>query len=244
MIERKFVAEKRREFLIEEHIKQSLKNVGFSHAKLQRTPIGEKIVIFTSRPGLIVGKGGQNIKILTKNLKRKFNLENPQIAISEVENPNLDANIVSERIADTMERYGTSKFKGIVHKVMTDVIKAGARGIEIVVSGKVPSARAKSWRFYVGYLKKCGDVAVSQVKIAYAAAQLKSGTVGIKVSIMPPDVVLPDNIKVMEINVDNDTEKKDSNISTEIQSSEGDKHENKEQGTQSAEIRGTEQQVE
>ncbi len=238
MIERKFVAEKKKEFLIEEHIKHSLKNVGFSHAKLQRTPIGEKIVIFTSRPGLIVGKGGQNIKILTKNLKRKFNLENPQIAISEIEAPNLDANIVAERIADTLERYGTSKFKGIGHKVMSDVMKAGARGIEIVISGKVPSARARSWRFYTGYLKKCGDIAMTQVKVAHAAAQLKSGTVGVKVSIMPSEAMLPDALKVSEQKTQ--TTEKDSNITTIVPE---EKNENKEQGAQNNESSGLKQQA-
>ena len=76
MIERKFVAQKIKEFQIEEYITQSLNNVGHSHTKMIKTPLGEKIVIYTSRPGLIVGRKGQNIKLLTKTLKRKFNLEN------------------------------------------------------------------------------------------------------------------------------------------------------------------------
>jgi len=198
MIERKFVTEKIKEFQIGEFIKHSLNNVGLSSTKLQRTPLGEKIVVSAARPGLIVGKGGQNIKQLTKTLKKRFNLENPQIAISEVENPNLDVNIVAERIADTMVRYGTTKFKGIGHKVMTDVMRAGAKGIEIIISGKIPSARAKSWRFYSGYLKKCGEVALTEVKVAFATANLKSGTVGIKVSIMPPNVKLPDHVEIIE----------------------------------------------
>src|SRR3989338_8540182 len=182
MIERKFVKQNIKEAEIQEYITNNLKNVGHSHTKMQKTPLGEKIVIYASRPGLIVGKKGQSIKQLTKVLQKKFELENPQIEISEIENPNLDANIVAERIADSLERFGTTKFKGIGHKIMTDVMGAGALGVELVISGKIPSARAKSWRFYIGYLKKCGDAAIMGVRKAQAIAKLKTGIIGIKVS--------------------------------------------------------------
>lgn len=198
MIERKIVAEKIKEYQIEEYISQNLKNSGHSHTKVQRTPLGEKIIIYASRPGLIVGRKGQNIKKLTAELKNRFNLENPQLEISEVEDINLDANIVAERIAASLERYGSTRFKGIAHKVMQDVMGARALGVEIVISGKVPSARARSWRFYQGYLKKCGDISLMGVDRAYATAKLKSGVIGIKVSIMPPTTKLPDDMEVSD----------------------------------------------
>src|SRR3989344_5068497 len=198
MIERKFVAQKIKEFQIEEYITQSLKNVGHSHTKMVKTPLGEKIIIFASRPGLIVRRKGQNIKQLTKTLKKRFNLENPQIEISEVENPSLDAHIMAEKIVDALEKFGSEKFKAIGHKIMTEVMRSGALGIEIVVSGKVPSARAKSWRFYSGYLKKCGDIAIVGVRKSNTQAQLKTGIIGVKVSIMPPDIKLPDDIKLVD----------------------------------------------
>lgn len=194
MIERQFVTQKLKEFQIQEFIAGSLKGAGHSFTKVCRTPLGEKIVIYASRPGLVVGSKGENIKKLTKTLKRKFDLENPQIEISEVDNINLDAQIVAERIANSMERFGSNKFKGIGHKAMSDAMDAGALGIEIIISGKIPGARAKRWRFYQGYLKKCGDVALTGIRKAQASAKLKSGIVGIKVSIMPPDIVLPDKV--------------------------------------------------
>jgi small subunit ribosomal protein S3 len=194
LIERKFISQKMKEFAILEFISNNLKKVGHSYTKLQRTPLGEKIIIYASRPGLIVGRKGQSIKDLTRTLKKKFELENPQIEINEVENPNLDAQIVAERIAGLLERFGTTKFKAIGHKTMTDVMNSGALGIEIHISGKIPSSRAQSWRFYQGYLKKCGDVALEGVRKAYAIAKLKSGIVGIQVAIMPPDIDLPDEI--------------------------------------------------
>ncbi|MFH0977958.1 MAG: 30S ribosomal protein S3 [Candidatus Woesearchaeota archaeon] len=196
MIEKKFVEQKMKEHQIEEYISSKLKNVGHSHTKLQRTPLGEKIIISTSHPGLVVGRKGDNIKDLTIALKNEFKLENPQLEISEVENPNLDARIVAERIASTLEKFGSNKFKGVGHKTMTDVLNAGALGVEILISGKIPGARAKTWRFYQGYLKKCGDIAITGVKEAKVSAQLKSGTIGVKVRIMPPDIVLPDRIRL------------------------------------------------
>lgn len=198
MIERKFISENIKEFQIQEFIEQNLSKVGHSHTKMIRTPLGEKIVIYASRPGLIVGKKGANIKKLTKNLKRKFNLENPQIEIVEVEDIFLDPQIVAERIANALEVFGANKFKAIGHKTMVDIMSAGAKGVELLISGKLPSARAKRWRFYMGYLKKCGEAAISGIKKSYAQAHLKSGIIGVQVRIMPPDLVLPDRIRLRE----------------------------------------------
>jgi small subunit ribosomal protein S3 len=197
MIERKFVTEKIKEFQIQETISASLKNAGISKINMKKTPLGEKIIIYTSRPGLVVGKKGESIKKLTKQIKKKFNLENPQIEIDEVENVNLNAKTVAEKIVTSLEMFGSTKFKGIGHKVMSDVMNAGALGIEIVISGKIPSSRAKSWRFYSGYIKKCGDFALTSVDVAYGSAKLKTGIVGVKVKIMPPTVKLPDKIEFL-----------------------------------------------
>lgn len=198
MIERKFVAQNIKEHAIEEFIRNSLKRVGHSHTKLQRTPIGEKITIYVSRPGLVVGREGQNIKNLTRVLKKKFGLENPQIEINEVPDVNMDPHIVAERIANSLERFGSARFKGVGHKVMEDVMRAGALGIELKISGKIPSARAKSWRFYQGYLKKSGDAVLTAVKTAYTTAELKTGTVGIQVRIMVPEYRMPDSIRFVD----------------------------------------------
>ena len=197
MIERKFISQNKKEFQIKEHIQQSLNKVGLSKVKLVRTPLGEKIIIAASRPGLVVGRAGANISRLTREIKEKFGLENPQIELEEVNEPSLDANIIAEMIANSLERFGSSRFKGIGHKAMTDVMNAGAYGVEILISGKIPSSRAKNWRFYKGYLKKCGDIAVSQVRSARVQAKLKTGIIGIVVNIMPPGIKLPDRVTLL-----------------------------------------------
>ena len=216
MIERGIVSRKKVEFQIQEFIKESLKGVGLSHSKIQRTPLGEKIVVYASRPGLVIGGGGANIKKLTKQLKKKFGLENPQIEISEVENVNLVASIVAERISSALEKYGTMRFKGVGHKAMADVLSSGAKGVEILISGKIPSARARTWRFYQGYIKKFGHAASTLVDIAYTTANLKSGIVGIKVSIMPPGVRLPDEIRFIEEKIEEVSPAEAKDIEEEI----------------------------
>lgn len=198
MIERDFVRQKKREFQVQEFISANLKNVGHSYTELQRTPLGDKVIIHTSRPGLIVGRKGQNISKLTEILKKRFNLENPQVEISDVQNPMLDANIVAERIASSLERFGSNRFKGIMHRAMEDTLSAGALGVEVRLSGKLPSSRAKSWRVYGGHLKKCGDAAIMNVRKASTIATLKSGVIGIQVNILPSSIIMPDAIIIRE----------------------------------------------
>ena len=198
MIEREFIAQKTKEYYIKKHIESKLDKVGISSIKLKKIPLGEKIIIETSRPSLIVGSKGSNIRELTKTLKKQFKLENPQIEINEVKDIFLDPHIVAERISSSLERFGAARFKGVGHKTMENVMNAGALGVEIIISGKIPSSRAKNWRFYLGYLKKCGDIAIHGVKRAQTVALLKSGIIGIKVAIMPSDLVLPDHIEILD----------------------------------------------
>lgn len=238
MIERKFVAQKVKEYEIQEFVMESLGKSGISYIKLQPTPLGEKIIVYSSHPGLVIGKAGENIKKLTATLKKKFELENPQIEISEIQNPDIDAKIVADKIAFYLERYGTKNFKGIMHKAITDIMGAGARGVEVVLSGKLPSIRAKTWRVLEGYMKKCGDIAISQVDIGKSVANLKSGTIGITIKIMPADLVLPDHIEIKDIVVQPVVEeaKKEEKV-------EEKKNEKKSKRTKSAKRERTEKQA-
>jgi small subunit ribosomal protein S3 len=195
MIERDFVKQKIKEFEIKEYIQSNLSNVGLRNVEMKRTPLGIKLVISASKPGLVVGKKGSNINKLTEDLKVKFKLENPQIELEEVEKPYSHATIVAEEIVNSLERFGSNNFKSIGYNVMEKVMREGdALGVEILISGKVPSARARVWRFYKGYLKKCGNIAYREVDKSFQVAKLKTGTIGIKVSIMKKETKLPDDI--------------------------------------------------
>jgi small subunit ribosomal protein S3 len=198
MIERKFIKQNLKQFHIQQFIREKLTRAGLSEVQLQRTPLGDKIVIHSSRPGLVVGKGGSNIKQLTKDLEGEFDLDDPQIEIEEIDDPRDDAKIMAEMIANNLERYGAGRFKGIGHKTLGSAMRADALGAEIIITGKVPGSRARRWRFYDGYLKKCGETAVTQVETAYRRANLNSGAVGIKVRVMKGDAELPDKLEIKE----------------------------------------------
>src|SRR3989338_5483031 len=199
MIEKQFISRKMKEFKIEEFIYNILDKDGYSHTEIQRTPLGERIIIHTSKPGLIVGIRGSKIKDLTDILKTKFKMENPQVEVAEVINPNLSAKTIAKSIVHTFERFGPKRFKSLGYQRLQDIINSGALGAEIIISGRgIPSSRAKSWRFSAGYLKKSGDIAENFVKKGYAVAHLKSGSVGVKVIILTPDIRLPDKITMKE----------------------------------------------
>ncbi|MBS3091733.1 30S ribosomal protein S3 [Candidatus Pacearchaeota archaeon] len=197
MEEKKFVTFKKEELGVKEYVKKSLGKGRISTANIEYTPVGEKIVIATSKPGLVIGRKGEKIEELTRVLKRRFKLDNPHIEIKEILEPYLDAQLVADEIAILLERQGSLKFKVIAYKMMDSIIKSGALGVEIVMSGKLPSERAKSWRFSQGYLKKTGDPS-KVVDRAMSQAITIPGVVGIKVSILPPHAPIHDRIIIDE----------------------------------------------
>lgn len=197
MEERNIIQFKKKEFAIREFIKKTLEKGKISKVGIEYTPVGEKIIISTHKPGLIIGRKGERIEELTRNLKSKFKLENPNIEIDEITQPEFDAQINADEIALGLERFGPLKFKVIAYRTLQRIISAGALGAEIVLSGKLPGRRAKSWRFAKGYLKKTGESA-KMVDRAQSRAQTKPGTIGVKVSILSPYVILKDKIKIDE----------------------------------------------
>ncbi|GBE20461.1 30S ribosomal protein S3 [archaeon BMS3Abin17] len=197
MEERNIVKFKKDEFTIKKYIKDSLGKGKVSQVRIEYTPIGEKIIISTHKPGLVIGRKGERIFELTNVLKSRFKLENPNIEIDEIKQPEFDAQINADEIALALERFGPLKFKVTAYRTLQRIMNAGALGVEIRLSGKLPSSRAKSWRFAQGYLKKTGDSA-KIVDRAQAIAQTKPGTVGVKVSILSPHAPLTDKIKIDE----------------------------------------------
>ncbi|MCX6164693.1 MAG: KH domain-containing protein, partial [Ignavibacteriae bacterium] len=89
MDEKKFVQFKKRELEMKKYIWNNLGKGKVSSIKVEYTPVGEKIIVATDRPGLIIGSRGERIDELTRVLKQKFKLENPNIEISEIKNPGL-----------------------------------------------------------------------------------------------------------------------------------------------------------
>ena len=115
--------------------------------------------------------------------------------ISEIENPLFDAQNVADEIALALERMGNLKFKVIAYRKLQEIISAGALGCELRLTGKLPSERSRSWRFAEGYLKKAGDSS-KEVNRAQATGLTKTGIIGVKVAIMPPNAKIYDRVDI------------------------------------------------
>jgi len=194
-VERFFISEGIKEAQLESFLKEKFDKAGYSHADIQRTPLGTRIIVYAEKPGLVVGKAGRRIDEITQEIKEKFDLENPMLDVREVENPFLDAQIVASKIAKAIERGGF--YKKVANYYLDKVMEAGAIGVEIRIAGKLGGERARFQTFKQGYIKHSGYYADTLVQTGYAQALLKLGMVGVRVKILtqiPEDL----NEKVLE----------------------------------------------
>ncbi|MCK5698649.1 MAG: 30S ribosomal protein S3 [Candidatus Aenigmarchaeota archaeon] len=182
MIERKFIEKGTQKSEMEKYLNKTLERADYSHSDIKRTPLNTRIVIYAGRPGVVIGHAGTKINEMTNDLKRRFNIDNPQIEVKSVEHPSLDAKVVAKQIASSLER-GT-KHRQIVNIMLKKIIEAGAIGAEITVSGKITGSRSRTEKFMLGYLKKCGNTADVHTQTEIEKATLKAGTIGIKVKLM------------------------------------------------------------
>ena len=191
--ERKFIAENVRRVLLKEYLMKEVSRAGFGGLDVQRTPMGTRVTLITERPGIVIGRRGSAIKNLTRAIEEDFNFDNPQVEVQEVESPNLNAQIMAEKLAFALERDGTSKGRPL-HPPR--VMESGARGCHIVIAGKLTGQRHRTEKFKDGYIKFCGETKITNMDRGYAVAKLKPGVIGVTVEIMHPDAKLPDEIEI------------------------------------------------
>ncbi len=193
-IEREFIDSRVRDLEIEEFLRKELKQSVFSHVEIKRTPLGTRLQVYALRPGIVIGTGGSNVRALTAEIKNRFELENPHIKVMQVEVPELDAQIMAEKIASFLER--GYYFKKVAYRSLYHIMQSGARGVEIRISGTIPSKRSRTWKFKQGYNRYCGETAKEKIDIGRSKALLKQGVIGVVVRIVPPTVTFPDEIEV------------------------------------------------
>jgi small subunit ribosomal protein S3 len=182
---------------IDEFLQNEFERAGYGGVSITKTPLGTHLVIYTMRPGLVIGRGGETIRALATVLEEKFQLPSPQISVAEIEIPELNAYVVASKIASALKRgvhYRRAGFWGI-----TQAMEAGALGIEIVISGKLRTDRARYEKFREGYLPKSGEPPRRYMRKAELHVQLKPGILGVKVSLLPPDAQFPDKVQVYVI---------------------------------------------
>ncbi|MGA2768492.1 MAG: 30S ribosomal protein S3 [Candidatus Bathyarchaeia archaeon] len=191
-----FITESIKKTEIDEFLQKKLERAGYGGVTISKTPLGTHIVVYAMRPGLVIGRGGETIRELASILEEKFKVSNPQISVSEIEIPELNAYVVASRVASALQR--GVHFRRAGFWSLNQVMEAGALGAEIVISGKLRTERARYEKFKAGYLVKCGEPSIKYMQRAEVHVQLKPGIFGVRVKIMPPDAIFPDKIKIVE----------------------------------------------
>ena len=200
MIEKDFVTEGLKRTRIDEYLENELERAGYGGMEIQVTPLGTMVVVYAERPGMVIGRGGKTVRSITQNLKTGYGLENPQVEVKEVEIPELNPKIMAHKIAAMLQR--GMHFRRVAYTALRRIMGAGAQGVEVTISGKIRGSRSACAKFSDGYIKKCGEPAIRFVRHGFATVQLKPGVLGINVRIMPPDVVLPDKVDILQIEIE------------------------------------------
>ena len=181
---------------IDEFLFNELKNAGYSRVELTKTPLGTRVVIYASKPGMVIGRRGQSIRDLSRILEERFGIENPQISVAPIEVPELDPRIIASQIASALQK--GIHFRRAAYWAIQRVMSAGASGVEIVISGKLTTERARYEKYRAGYLPRIGDHVIKQIRTGVAVTQLKPGLYGVRVSIVPPNIKLPDKPEIRQ----------------------------------------------
>ena len=193
--ERRFVAENIRRVLLKEYRMKEVSRAGFGGLDVQRTPLGTRVILTTERPGLVIGRKGQTIKNLTTAIEEQFGFENPQIEVQEVKDPNLNAQIMAEKLAFSLERGW--HFRRAGHSSVRRIMASGAKGCCIIIAGKLTGQRHRTEKFKDGNIKFCGEPKANFMDQGYAVAKLKMGVIGVTVQIMEPNAKLPADTTVL-----------------------------------------------
>ncbi|MBQ8007710.1 MAG: 30S ribosomal protein S3 [Lachnospiraceae bacterium] len=178
------------DFLVEDHeirefLKKKLYNAGISKIEIERASDRVKVIIFTAKPGVIIGKGGQDIEKLKAELS-KLTDKKLVVDIKEVKRPDREAQLVAENIAQQLEN--RVSFRRAMKSTMSRSLKAGALGIKTAVSGRLGGADIARTEFYSE-----GTIPLqtlrADIDYGFAEADTTYGKLGVKVWIYKGEVL-------------------------------------------------------
>ena len=176
--------------LINDFLREKIKDSGFSNVEISKTPTGTRVVLYVTRPGIVIGRKGTGIKDLTETLEKQFGLKNPQIAVEEILKPELSPNVMCNRMASHLER-GTA-FRRATMWTMQQIMDNGAMGTQITISGKLRGDRSAFEKHSAGILPRAGhhaDVVVSDDIVHVKTAM---GLIGIRIRIARKEKLIPE----------------------------------------------------
>jgi len=163
---------------IRNYLNSSLDKAEVSGIKIEKAGESVKITIHSGRPGQVIGKRGQEIDTLRKELSSLLNVSNIEISVQEVKNPELDARLIGKSIADQIEK--RVNFKKAMKKAAASAIKGGAKGIKICCSGRLGGAEIAREEWV-----RVGSVPLhtlrADIDYALEEAKTKYGMIGVKV---------------------------------------------------------------
>ena len=174
-----------RDVEIRKYLRKKLKDASVSNVVIERNAKRTEVTIYTSKPGVIIGHGGEEIEILKKELSKIAN-ENVQISIMEIKNPDLSAQIVADNIARQIEN--RASFRVAQKRAIRNTMKAGAKGIKTKVSGRLGGADiARS----EGYSEGTTPLHTIRADIDYATSEADTtfGKIGVKVWIYKGEIL-------------------------------------------------------
>ncbi|MEQ9562318.1 MAG: 30S ribosomal protein S3 [Woeseiaceae bacterium] len=172
---------------IREYITKKLKEASVSRVTIERQAKKVNITIFTARPGIVIGKKGEDIEKLRAEVSKLIgmSMNDVRINISEVRKPELDAQLVAEGIAQQLER--RVMFRRAMKRAVTNTMRVGAEGIKVKVGGRLNGAEIARSEWY-----REGRVPLhtfrADIDYGFAEAQTTYGTIGVKVWIFKGEV--------------------------------------------------------
>ncbi|PJE69157.1 30S ribosomal protein S3 [Candidatus Shapirobacteria bacterium CG10_big_fil_rev_8_21_14_0_10_38_14] len=171
---------------IRKFLMEKLKLAGIVRVQIDRSINKMKISLYVSRPGVVIGRGGSGLEILKKELNQMVSVREPEknleIEVVEIKNPELSAHLVAGRIAEQLEK--RMPYRRVVGKTIERVMAAGAKGVKIVLSGRVAGAEISRTEKF-GDQGKSANIPSQTLRANIDYAQLpaltRSGYIGIKV---------------------------------------------------------------
>ena len=170
---------------IKKFVEKKLKNASVSKVNIERAAKKLRISIYSSRPGIIIGKKGADIEALKNKLSSLSNLE-VFLDIKEVRKPEVEAKLVAENIASQLER--RISFRRAMKKAVQSSMRLGAKGVKVVCSGRLGGAEiARTEKYHEGSVPL--HTLRSDIDYAHAEAETTYGICGIKVWINKGDIL-------------------------------------------------------
>ncbi|MFH0854144.1 MAG: 30S ribosomal protein S3 [bacterium] len=186
----KFSSFLKQDVLIRKFLKKQLREAAIDKIEIERSTNNIKIIIYSAKPGVIIGRSGAGIEELKNNLKKLFNKIglsdiNLNLNIQEVRNPNLSANIVLQNVIDDIEK--RIPFRRALKQANGKVEKAGAKGVKIVVSGRLNGAEiARTEKLTAGKIPL--HTLRADIDYSRGTARTIYGAIGVKVWIYKGEV--------------------------------------------------------